>query len=102
MSRVFVHLPHRHLVRAPVVFGASAIDLFGAGPALWRAQHYHRPARSFRGAILPGFGFDALNLTNDGVEGFGHQVVHLLRLVPLDESTACSRSRGTADPAPRG
>ena len=85
MVGVFVHFPHRHLVRAPIIFGALAIDLFGAGPALKRAQHYHRPARSLRGTIPPSFGFDALNLTDDGIEGIRHQVMHLLRLMPLDE-----------------
>src|SRR5262249_37942859 len=85
MRRVFVHLAHWHLVRAPVILGAPAIDFFRARPTLWRTEHDHRPARAFPKAIAPRVGFDALNLTDDGVERLGHQFVHLFRLTPLDE-----------------
>ena len=51
VRRVLVHLAHRHLVRAPVVLGALAVDLLRAGPALGCAQHDHRPARALREAV---------------------------------------------------
>ena len=34
MGRIPVHLAHRHLVGAPIVFCSLAIDLLRAGPAL--------------------------------------------------------------------
>ena len=34
MVRVLVHVAHRHLMRAPVAFGALAVDLLRAGPPL--------------------------------------------------------------------
>ena len=85
MRRVFVHLAHRHLVRAPEILGALAIDFFRARPALRSTQHDHRPAWAFAKAIPTRVGFDALNLTDDSVEGLGHQFVHLFRLMSLDE-----------------
>ena len=85
MGRVLVHLAHRHLVRAPVALGALAVDLLRAGPALGRAQHDHRPARAFRETILTRVGLDALDFADDRVQRGGHQLVHLLRLVALDE-----------------
>src|SRR3974390_2633592 len=69
-------------MRTPITLRAFALNLFGAGPALGRAQHNHRPARSSRRTIAASFGFDALNLTDDGVESFGHQVMHRSRLGP--------------------
>ena len=47
MGLILVHLAHRHLMRAPVVLGALAIDLFRTGPALGCAEHDHRPAGAF-------------------------------------------------------
>src|SRR5262249_57707544 len=47
MGRVFVHLAHRHLVRAPVILGALAIDFFRARPALRSTDTDHRPAGAF-------------------------------------------------------
>ncbi len=85
MGRVLVHLAHRHLVRAPVVLGALAIDFFRARPALGCAKHDHRPARAFRETILDAHPLDALNFADDLVQGGGHQLVHLFRLIPLDE-----------------
>ena len=85
MRRVLVHRPHRHLVRAPVVLGAPAVDLLRAGPALGRAQHDHRPARAFRETVASRVRLDALDLADDRVQGGGHELVHRLRVVSLDE-----------------
>ena len=102
MGRVFVHLAHRHLVRAPVILGALAIDFFRARPALGCAKHDHRPAGPLRETILTCVAFDALNFTDDGVEGVGHQLVHRFAAHAPRRNTACSHSRGTDDPAPHG
>ena len=85
MGGVLVHLAHRHLVRAPVVFGALAIDFFRARPALRCAKHDHRPARTFLKPFSTRIRFDALNFDDDLIQGGGHQLVHFFRLIPLDE-----------------
>ena len=85
MGRVRVHLAHRHLVRAPVVLGALAIDLFRTGPALGCAEHDHRPAGAFLETISTRSRFDVLNFPDDLIHGRGHQLVHLFRIIPLDE-----------------
>src|SRR5437588_8473206 len=85
MRRVLVHLTHRHLVRAPVALGAPAVDLFRARPALWRAKNDHWPAGPLRETVQTGVGLDAPNFTEDRVEGGGHQLMHLFRLIALDE-----------------
>ena len=85
MGRVLVHLAHRNLVRAPVILGALAIDLFRTGPALGCAQHDHRPARTLLETFSTRIRFDALNFPDDLVQGGGHQLVHFFRLIALDE-----------------
>ena len=82
---ILMHFAHRHLMRSPVVFSLSSVDLFRAGPALWCAKHDHRPAGAFGEPILARIGLDATDLADDGVEGGGHQLVHRLRLITLDE-----------------
>src|SRR5262249_41976240 len=87
MLGIFMHLTHRHLVSAPEALGALAVDLFGTGPALGRAQNNHRPARSlgFPPSGFPRFGLSLFNLRNDSIKGGRHQRVHLFRFVALDE-----------------
>ena len=85
VGRVLVHLAHRHLVRAPVVLGALAVDLLRARPALGGAEHDHGPAGTSGEPVLARVGLDALDLADDGVQGGGHELVHLLRLGALDE-----------------
>ena len=85
MGRVSVHLAHRHLVRAPVVLGALAIDLLRTGPALGCAEHDHRPAGAFPKTISTRSRFDPLNFPDDLIHGRGHQLVHFVRLIALDE-----------------
>ena len=48
---IFMHLAHRYLVRAPVTFGALAIDLLGTSPAFGRAQT--RSSASAAGLTFP-------------------------------------------------
>ena len=85
MIRVLVHLAHRHLMRPPVALGAPAVDLFRTSPSLGRAQHDHRPAGAFAETILACIGLDAPDVADDRVERGGHQLVHGLWLIPLDE-----------------
>src|SRR6266478_7686647 len=85
MSGVLVHLSHRHLMRAPVALGAPAVDLLRTGPTLWCAKHDHRPERAFGETILARIGLDAPDIADDSVERSRHQLVHGLRLIPLDE-----------------
>ncbi len=82
---VLVHLTHRHLVGAPVVLRALAVDLLGTGPALGRAQDDHGPARTRRVAVPTRVGLDPPDLGDDRVEGARHELVHLLRFVTFDE-----------------
>ena len=85
--RLLVHLAHRHLMRAPRILGALAVDFLRAGPALRRAKNDHRPARALD-AALPTRARGGLNAPNfrDGlVERGGHQLVHLRRLAAFDE-----------------
>ena len=44
--RVLADIGDRHLVRAPGALDRQPVDHLGAGPALRRAQHDHRPLRS--------------------------------------------------------
>src|SRR6478736_8679488 len=65
MGLVPVHLAHRYLVRAPIVLGALAIDLFRTGPTLGCAEHDHQPAGAFPETISTRSRFDALYLLDD-------------------------------------
>src|SRR4029077_16231756 len=85
MGRVLVHLAHWHLVRAPIVLGALAIDLFRTRPAFGCAKYDHWPARALPGTILPRIRFDTFNFIDDLVQGGGHGLVDLFRLMPLHE-----------------
>ena len=85
MSRVLVHLAHRNLVRAPIIFGALAINLFRARPSLRGAKHNHRPAGPILEPILTRVSLDALNFADHLLQGGRHQFVHFFRLVSLDE-----------------
>src|SRR5215468_4202225 len=87
MLGIFMHLTHRYLVSAPEALGALAVDLFGTGPALGRAQNNHRPARSlgFRTGDFARFRLNLFNLRDDSIEGGRHQLVHLFRFVALDD-----------------
>ena len=49
-----IHVPHRHLMAAPVVLALLAVDLGGAGPALGRAEDDHRPDRPLLEAVRAG------------------------------------------------
>src|SRR5215510_234501 len=75
VSWVIVHFAHRHLVGAPIAFGAPTIDFFWARPALGCAQNDHWPARALGKTIHTRIGLDALDFRDDGVECGGHQLV---------------------------
>ena len=85
MGCVFVHLAHRDLVRAPIILGAPTIDLFGTCPALWCAEHDHRPTGTFRKSIPKRVVLDPLITPMTVSSVVSHHLVHFLRLMPLDE-----------------
>ena len=82
---VLGRLGERHLVGPVGPLDRQAVDHLGAGPALGRLEDDHRPARPLGDAPLAGVGLDAPDLGDDLVERLGHELVHRLRLVPLDE-----------------
>ena len=85
MLGVLGRLGKRHLVRPVSSLDRQAIDYLGPGPALGRLEDDHRPARPLGDAPLPGVRLDSPDLGDDRIERRGHQPVHRLRLVPLDE-----------------
>src|SRR5271166_3441524 len=72
-------------MRAPCTFDGFSIDLFWPRPTFRTAQDDHRPRRQSR---IPASTSPVLNRPNflyDCVQSASHQLMHLLRLVPLDE-----------------
>jgi len=80
-------LGQRHLVRPPAALDGLAVHFPGAGPALGRAQHDHRPARAAGPveAVRARVGLDPRDLVEHGVERGGQLLVHALRIVAGDE-----------------
>ena len=85
MLRIALHLVDRHLVGAPKALDPLAVDFLRAGPAFPRAKHDHRPGRTLREPAAPCVLLDALDVADDRFEGLGHQLMHRLRVVALDE-----------------
>ena len=82
---VLGRLGERDLMRPVSPLDRQAIDYLGAGPTLGRLEDDHRPARPLGDAPLSGVRLDLADLGDDLVERRGHELVHRLRLVPLDE-----------------
>ena len=74
------------LVGAEVALDGLAVHFLGAGPALGGAEDDHGPGGAAVVAGLAGVGLDAADLADGPVQGAGHGLVHLLRLVALDEA----------------
>ena len=83
--RRFVHVPHRDLVRTPVILSPLAVDLFRTGPAFRRPEHDHGPERPCVGAPSARAGLDAPNVLQNGVERGGHELMHRPGITPFDE-----------------
>ena len=85
MRRILMHLAHRHLVGAPVIlqFGLPSTS-FGPVQPFGRTQHDHGPARTSRKPFAA-HQIGSSDLADDVVQGRGHQLVHLQRVVALDE-----------------
>ena len=83
--RVLADLAHRDLVRAPGALDLLAVDRLGAGPALGRPEHDHRPARALGDAALAGRLLDPADLLDHGVHRGGQLLVDVGRVVALDE-----------------
>ena len=75
----------RHLMGPERALDRQAIDEFRSGPALERSEDDHRPARASGVALDAGVVLDLPDLLDHPIEGRGHRLMHLLRLVPLDE-----------------
>ena len=85
----------RHLVGAPRALRRQAVHLLGARPALGGAQHDHRPPRALA-RVRAGCGvpipiitrgtLDLRDLPHHLIERGRHQLVHLPRVVALDEA----------------
>src|SRR5262249_60814380 len=56
-----------------------------AGPALGCAKNDHRPAWARLDTVFPRIRLNAMNFVDDRVQRGGHELMHLLRLIPLDE-----------------
>src|SRR5579871_5409580 len=85
MVRIFVHLAHWHLMSAPVPLGSLAVDLFGAGPAFRRAHDDHRPDWATFETVAPRFLLNASDIADHCLERRGHELMHLLWIIALDE-----------------
>ena len=73
-------------MRAPETFNLLAIDLLGPGPALWAAQHNHRPFRPLAGRTpVPRRTLDGSNSVERSLQRICHQAVHQSRVASLDE-----------------
>ncbi len=82
---VALQIGERNLVGAKRALRGQPVDDLRAGPALRRAQHDHRPARTLLLAARAGALLDRADLRRDVVERRGHQLVHLPRVRALDE-----------------
>ena len=92
----------RHLVGPERALDRQAIDEFRPGPALERSEDDHRPARAGGVAFDAGVVLDLLDLLDHPIEGRGHRLMHLLRLVSLDEVRRPAVAEEQAAPVPRG
>ena len=97
-----VHRAHRHLMGAPIVLGALAIDLLGARPAFRRAEHDHGPEGAFSPATLARFRLDALDLADDACPMCRPSSDASRPGRSPRRNRGCSRSRGRAGRALHG
>ena len=85
LLRVGPYVRERHLVRAKGTLDGQAAHLLGTGPALRRAQHDGRPARSARDAVLARLALDGPDALVAGVQRRGERLVHVGWVVAFDE-----------------
>src|SRR5215475_12134536 len=63
VGRLLMHLAHWHLVSAPIVLSAFAVDFLRARPTFGRAKHDHGPPRPAVGAVPTRISLNPLDLT---------------------------------------
>ena len=73
----------RHLVRPEGSLDLQAIDRFWSCPALGRPEDDHRPARTHGVIIIPCVLLDLPDVLDGLVQGGGHELMHLFRLIPF-------------------
>lgn len=81
----FVHLTHRYLVGAPVVFAFLAVNFCRAGPSLWCPQNNHGPDRPLRDSLVSGI---IPNLSNFGrrfIQYGSQPLMHQLGFMSFDK-----------------
>ena len=74
-----------HLMCAEAVFYLLAVYDLRTCPALRRTEDDHRPHRSFLNAVLARSFLYSLDLFDNGIESFSHQLVHGLGVIALYE-----------------
>lgn len=67
----------------PSVFRPSTC--FGPVQPLGVRKDHHRPAGMFGGAIGAGLVLNIFNLRKHGIQGFCHQLMHVVGLIPFDK-----------------
>ena len=86
----------------PEAFGLLAVDFLRPGPALWACERRSSATAAVRGAASRARPLGFAGSLDDRVQRRRHLLVHRPPGRRPPRSTACSRSRGTARPAPRG
>ena len=74
-----------HLMRAPVILDLRAVHIVRPGPALGRAKHDHRPARTLGHAVLTGGALIFKDGGNALVQRVGHLAVHFGGIAALNK-----------------
>src|SRR6185437_2394345 len=74
-----------HLMRAPGAFNGLVINRLGTSPALWSAQHDHRPDRNAAALTRAPLALNRANFSDDRVERVRHFLMHRFGFMPLDE-----------------
>ena len=80
-----LHLGERHLVRAPEALGLVPVHLLRPGPAFGALQNDHRPDWPPLRFPLSGVLLNGADVVEHLVEGGGHLLMHLGRVVALDQ-----------------
>src|SRR4029077_12232971 len=84
MRGIRTDVRYRHLMRPPGTLEPMAVDLLGRGPALRRAQNYHRPARPARHSASARLFLERADFEDATFERSRHPLMHSRRSIALD------------------